>query len=114
MRTLIAALIVVGGLGMGVGRADEPNVRLRPDGVVERFDWNEFRFVPTGSRFIPVRLRRAAALRIVLPAPAPAIPRFPTRIERPSWAAPLKVLPKVRIPTRFEANLRATEKRLYR
>ena len=110
--TLIAALIVVG--SMGVGRADEPNVRLRPDGVVERFSWEEFRFIPTGSRFVPVRPRRAAALRIMLPAPAPAIPRFPTRIERPSWAAPLKVLPKVRIPTRFEANLRATDKRLYR
>ena len=85
MKTLIAALIVVG--SRGVGRADdlEPNVRLRPDGVVERFDWNVFHFVPTGSRFTPVRPRRlSTALMVALPVQArrKAVLTAPTRPEK--------------------------------
>lgn len=59
MQTLFVA-IAVAGLGTNVGRAEDldPEVRLRPDGVIERFDWGVFRFVPTGSRFIPVQRGR--------------------------------------------------------
>ncbi len=83
MKILIAALIVVG--SMGVGRADEPNVRLRPDGVVERFDWNVFHFVPTQSRFVPVRPRRlSTALMVALPVQArrKAVFTAPVRPEK--------------------------------
>ena len=103
MKTLIAALIVVGGLGRGVGRADdlEPNVRLRPDGVVERFDWGEFRYVPTGSRFVPVRPRRLnTALMMALPVQAR---------RKAVFTAPVR--PEKRKPEIFDAR---RPKRLHR
>lgn len=101
MKTLIAALIVVG--SMGVGRADdlEPNVRLRPDGVVERFDWNVFHFVPAGSRFVPVRPRRlSTALMVALPVQAK---------RRTVFTAPAR--PEKRKPELFDARRLS---RLYR
>lgn len=66
---------------MDVGRG--PNVRLRPDGVVERFDWNEFRYKPIGSRFIPVRpkVRRPVEPRIQKFQPAERFMRILPKSE---------------------------------
>ena len=72
MLTLLAAMLIElntqnqavdrGPLIEAVDRG--PLVRLRPDGVVERFDHNEFRFKPTGSRFIPVPPKRKSKTKI--------------------------------------------------
>lgn len=40
-----------------------PLVRLRPDGVVEKFDANEFRFRATGSLFVPAPAGRLPLIR---------------------------------------------------
>ena len=40
-----------------------PLVRVRPDGVVERFDANEFRFKATGSMFVPAPAGRLPVIR---------------------------------------------------
>lgn len=40
-----------------------PLVRLRPDGAVERFDPNEFRFKSTGSMFVPAPAGRLPLIR---------------------------------------------------
>ncbi len=70
---------------MDVGRAEapRPNVRLRPDGVVERFDWNVFHFVPTQSRFVPVRpkVRRSAEPRVQKFQPAERFMRILPKSE---------------------------------
>lgn len=74
-----------------------PSVRLRADGVVEKFDNNEFRFkAATGSMFKPVPAGRLPLFRSrsVMPAPMrrakpgerfqQAIPQFAPKGPRPS------------------------------
>jgi hypothetical protein len=48
-----------------------PNVRLR-NGIIERFDWNEFRYKPTGSRFIPIRPKNQQPAEPKVKKPQPA------------------------------------------
>ena len=115
MKTLIFLGLV---LGLGaVGRAEEPTVRLRADGVVERFDWDgQMHFKATGSRFVPVPRHRLpiAAQRLTRTgqaAKAGAVwqPRLaPVRAVRPRSVAPEAGKPKeadvrVRVPSRFDA-----------
>lgn len=112
MKTLIAALIVVG-LG-AVSRAEEPTVRLRADGVVERFDWNgQMHFAETGSRFLPVPRHRLpiAAQRLTRTGQSGTVwqPRLaPVRAVQPRSVAPgagkrKEMDVRVRVPSRFDA-----------
>ena len=115
MKTMIAALIVVG--SMDVGRAEEPTVRLRADGVVERFDWDgRMHFAETGSRFVPVPRHRLpiAAQRLTRTGQAAKAgtvwqPRLaPARAVQPRSAAPeagkrKEMDVRVRVPSRFDA-----------
>ena len=72
MLTLLAAMLIeIGSQNQAVGRGSSmeaverrPLVRLRPDGVVERYDHNEFRYRPTGSRFVPVPPKRKSKTKI--------------------------------------------------
>jgi hypothetical protein len=115
MKSLIFFGLV---LGLGaVGRAEEPTVRLRDDGVVERFDWDgRMHFKATGSRFLPVPKHRLpiAAQRLTRTgqsAKAGTVwqPRLaPVRAVQPRSAAPEAGKPKetdvrVRVPSRFDA-----------
>ena len=58
-----------------------PLVRLRPDGAVERFDANEFRFKTTGSRFLPAPAGRLPVIRS-RQAPRQRQPRPGERFQR--------------------------------
>jgi hypothetical protein len=70
MLTLLAAMLIeIGSQKQAVERGPliedrGPLVRLRPDGVVERYDHNEFRYRPTGSRFVPVPPKRKSKTKI--------------------------------------------------
>ena len=50
--------------GSSIEAVERGPVRLRPDGAVERYDHNEFRYRPTGSRFIPVPPKRKTKTKI--------------------------------------------------
>lgn len=98
MITLLAAMLIeIGSQNQAVDRGslieavergpsieavDRGPVRLRPDGVVERFDHNEFRYKPTGSRFVPVPPKRNPQIENRIPKSKPGdrfqktIPQF--------------------------------------
>jgi len=70
-ETMIA-IIIAAAFEMMMTQDTGPSVRLRADGVVERFDNNEFRFkAATGSMFDPVPAGRLPLFRSrsVMPAP---------------------------------------------
>ena len=96
---MIAIIIAAAFEMMMMTQDTGPSVRLRADGVVERFDNNEFRFkpVPAGSMFKPVPAGRLPLFRSrsVMPAPTmrrvkpgerfpQAIPQFAPKGTRPS------------------------------
>ena len=100
MLTLLAAMLIeLNTQNQAVERG--PLVRLRPDGVVERFDENEFRFKATGSRFVPVPALKP--LPSVRPRKWTPVPR-PRPLELPAIKVPL---PRERaFPDRWDASIR--------
>ena len=57
------------------GPGPGPSVRLRADGVIEKFDNNEFRFKASGSMFSPVPAGRLPLFRSRSVMPAPTMRR---------------------------------------
>lgn len=112
MLTLLAAMLIeIGSQTQAVGRGplteavERGPVRLRPDGMVERYDHNEFRYKPTGSRFVPVPPKRNPQIENRIPKSKPGdrfqktIPQFRKNKneKRPHpnrWDASLKRLAK--------------------
>ena len=105
MTTMIA-IIIAAAFEMMMTQDTGPSVRLRADGVVERFDNNEFRFkpVPAGSMFKPVPAGRLPLFRSRSVMPAPTMRRAKPG-ERFQQAIPQFVPkgPRTAAPGRFDA-----------